>query len=464
METGIQKSPTGIRGLDEITKGGLPTGRTTLLCGNAGCGKTVLAMQFLLNGATMYSEPGVYASFEETSEELCKNISSMGYDMDKLQEERKLVMDYVHIERNEILETGQYNLEGLFIRLGYAIDSIGAKRIVLDTVEALFSSFMNECILRAELRRLFSFLKSKGVTTLVTGERAGTTLTRYGLEEYVADCVILLQNDVQNQVATRRMRIIKYRGASYGTNEYPFLIDEKGTSVLPVTSLALNHSATREHVSSGISSLDGILGGKGYYRGSSILLSGTPGSGKTTIAVSFLDAGCKRGEKCVLFSYEESQDEIVRNMRSVGFNLDTWLKEGLLHIIAHRPSLEGLEMHLLTIHNEIEEINPGLVVVDPISSFSDIGDNIQIRSMLSRMVDYLKIKNITALFTDLLPLKESGDSMENLIYSVCDTWLLVQNNIEAKYRRGLSVVKARGMKHSDMFYRLAITDMGISLQ
>jgi len=401
-EDGFPKVPSGIEGLDEVTRGGLPRGRPTLVCGGAGCGKTLFSVEFLVRGATEYNEPGVLMAFEETAEELAQNVRSLGFDLEGLVREGKLALDHVRVERSEIEETGEYDLEGLFLRLGHAIDSIGAKRVVLDTIESLFAGLANEAVLRAELRRLFRWLKQKGVTAIVTGERGEKSLTRHGLEEYVSDCVILLDHRVTEQVCTRRLRVVKYRGSLHGTNEYPFLIDEKGVSVLPVTSLGLLHEASSERMSSGIPRLDAMLGGQGYYRGSSVLVTGTAGCGKTSLAGHFVDAACRRGEPTMYFAFEESQGQLVRNMRSIGIDLQPWIEQGLLRFYAARPTLHGLEMHLATIHKRVGEFRPRAVVIDPISDFTSAGSLAEVKGMLMRLIDYLKSKQVTALFTNLI--------------------------------------------------------------
>ena len=461
---GLQKERTGIPGFDEITLGGLPAGRPTLVCGSAGAGKTLFAMEFLVRGATLYNQPGVFISFEESNEELTTNVASLGFDLNQLVVDKKLVLDYVFIERSEIEETGEYDLEGLFLRLGHAIDSIGAKRIVLDTLEALFSALPNEAIIRAELRRLFRWLKEKGVTALITCERGDGKLTRYGLEEYVADCVILLDNRVENQISTRRMRIVKYRGTSHGTNEYPFLIDEKGFSVVPITSLGLSHPAPTEYISSGIARLDTMLDGKGFYRGSSILVSGTAGTGKSTIGAHFVESACARGERALFFAFEESQDQIVRNMRSIGIDLEKFVKKGLLKFQNARPSTWGLELHLAMIHNMISEFSPSVVMVDPITNFLAIGDRIETKQMLTRLIDFLKARQITAMFTSLT---SGGDDLEDSevdVSSLMDAWLLVKNiECNGERNRGLYILKARGVAHSNQIREFLLTDHGIQL-
>lgn len=461
---GLRKERTGIPGFDEITTGGLPAGRASLVCGSAGAGKTLFAMEFLVRGANLYNEPGVFMSFEETNEELAANVASLGFDLDQLVGEKKLVLDYVFIERSEIEETGEYDLEGLFLRLGHAIDSIGAKRVVLDTLEALFSALPNEAIIRAELRRLFRWLKEKGVTALITCERGENRLTRYGLEEYVADCVILLDQRVQNQISTRRMRIVKYRGTSHGTNEYPFLIDEKGFSVVPITSLGLSHPAPTEHISSGIPRLDTMLEGKGFYRGSSILVSGTAGTGKSTIGAHFIEAACRRGERALFFAFEESQDQIIRNMRSVGLDLEKFAKKGLLKFHNARPSSWGLEVHLAIIHKIIAEFDPAVVVVDPITNFLAVGDSNETKAMLTRLIDFLKSRQITGMFTSLTSGGQAQEDSEVGVSSLMDAWLLVKN-IEAngERNRGLYILKARGIGHSNQVREFLVTGNGIKL-
>ncbi|HET9710494.1 MAG TPA: circadian clock protein KaiC [Pyrinomonadaceae bacterium] len=462
---GLRKERTGIPGFDEITRGGLPAGRPTLVCGSAGAGKTLFAMEFLVRGAMHFDEPGVFMSFEETDEELAKNVASLGFDLKQLTSEKKLLLDYVFIERSEIEETGEYNLEGLFLRLAHAIDTIGAKRIVLDTLEALFSALPNEAIIRAELRRLFRWLKDKGVTAVITCERgAEGRLTRYGLEEYVADCVILLDNRVESQISTRRMRIIKYRGTSHGTNEYPFLIDENGFSVLPITSLGLSHAASTEHVSSGIPRLDRMLDGKGFYKGTSVLISGTAGTGKSTIGAHFIEAACKRGERAMFFAFEESQDQIIRNMRSVGIDLERFVKKDLLRFHNARPAAFGLEVHLALIHRAISEHDPAVVVIDPITNFLAIGDEGQTKSMLTRLIDFLKMKQITAMFNSLTSAGRELEDSEVGVSSLMDAWLLVKNiESNGERNRGLYILKARGIAHSNQVREFVLTEHGIEL-
>jgi circadian clock protein KaiC len=461
----LQKCPTGIKGLDEITGGGLPQGRPTLVCGGTGCGKTLLAMEFLVRGATEYGEPGVYMSFEEKSEELTKNFASLGFDLNDLVARKKLALDYVHIERKEIEETGEYDLEGLFIRIGYAIATVGAKRVVLDTIETLFSGFTDEVILRSELKRLFGFLKDKGVTAVITGEQGEGSLTRFGLEEYVADCVIFLNHIVEQQIATRRMRIVKYRGSAHGTNEYPFLIDEQGFSVMPISSIGLDHAASKERVSTGIPRLDTMLGVEGYYRGSSVLVTGTAGTGKSSMAAHFVDAACRRGERCLYFAFEESRNQIIRNMRSIGIDLEQWVNKGLLEFRNSRPSLYGLEMHLVTMHKAIEGFKPAIVVVDPISNLVAAASEMEVKSMLSRLIDFLKMKQITAFCTDLTAVGGSLERTEVGISSLMDTWLLLQfMEANGERNRGLYILKSRGMEHSNQVREYCLTSNGAQLQ
>ena len=459
----IAKCPTGIKGLDEISGGGLPRGRPTLVCGGAGCGKTLLGMEFVVRGAVTYSEPGVFMSFEETSEELAKNVASLGFDLADLEKQKLLALDFVYIERREIEETGEYDLEGLFIRLGHAIDSVGAKRVVLDTVEALFSGFPNELIIRAEMRRLFRWLKDKGVTAIITGERGEGTLTRYGIEEYVSDAVIVLDHRVVGQSATRRMRFVKYRGSLHGSDEYPFLIDETGFSVLPVTSLGLDYAVSRERITSGIPRLDYMLGGQGYFRGSSVLLSGTAGSGKSSLAAYFADATCRRGERCLYLAFEESQDQIIRNMRSIGLDLAPWVDKGLLKFHATRPTFYGLEMHLAIIHKLTNEFQPRAVIMDPITNLTIVASNEEVKSVLMRLGDFFKNRKITSFFTNLThpdQLEETSTGVSSLM----DVWLLVLN-VESygERNRVFHILKSRGMAHSNQLQEFLITDSGIDL-
>jgi circadian clock protein KaiC len=461
----LPKTPTGINGLDEITEGGLPTGRPTLVCGQAGCGKTLMSIEFIVRGAMQFNEPGVFVAFEEKSDELAMNVASLGFDLKKLQEEKKLRIDHVHIDRSEIEETGEYDLEGLFIRLGYAIDSIGAKRIVLDTLENLFSGLSNQAVLRAEIRRLFHWLKEKGVTAIITGERGdGNALTRQGLEEYVSDCVILLDHRVVNQISTRRLRIIKYRGTVHGTNEYPFLIDEDGISVLPVTSLKLLKQVSSDRVTTGIPALDEMLGGKGFFRGGSTLVSGTAGTGKTSIASYFANETCNRGEKCIYFAMEESPNQIMRNMRSIGVELKKHVDSGLLLFNASRPNMYGLEMHLVAIHKLIKKFKPQVIIMDPITNFINIGSVSEVKNMLVRLIDFLQEEQISVMFTALSLNTIVNEQTDEGVSSLVDSWLLVRDiEYNGERNRGLYVMKARGMKHSNQVREFVISDEGLNL-
>jgi circadian clock protein KaiC len=460
----LLKTPTGISGLDEITNGGFPKGRPILICGSAGCGKTLFAAQFLVKGITEYNEPGVFMSFEENPSDLSRNFKSLGFDLEKLIAQKKLRIDHVRIERTEIEETGEFDLEGLFIRLNYAIDAIGAKRVVLDTIESLFSGIVNMAILRSEIRRLFTWLKEKGVTAIITGERGENTLTRQGLEEYVSDCVILLDFRVIDQIATRRLRIVKYRGSTHGTNEYPFLIDESGISVLPVTSLMLDYKSSKEIVATGIPAIDKLFSTGGIYRASSTLITGKAGTSKTILAGHFAMSSCKRKEPTLFFSFEESPDQLVRNMATIGINFKQAIKSKLLHIHASRPSLQGLEMHLMVLNKLLVELKPRTVIIDPISSLITIGDNNEVRAMLIRLMDTLKTNQINALFTSLTHdgNTEYNNSTVDAVSSLADTWINLKNEEHNNERvRSLLIVKSRGMGHANNQQEFIITSKGI---
>ena len=458
----VLKARTGIAGLDAITYGGFPAGRPTLIAGAAGAGKSLFGLTFLVNGANQFDEPGVLMSFEERAEDIVANSASLGFDLPGLIAANKLVIDYVRVERSEIEESGEYDLEGLFVRLGFAIDKIGAKRVVLDTLEALFSGLGDGPILRAELRRLFEWLKDRGITAVITAERGDEgRLTRHGIEEYISDCVIALDNRVEDQITTRRLRVLKYRGSAHGTNEYPFLIDQAGISVLPITSAGLDHSISDKIVSSGIGGIDAMLGKGGYFAGSSVLVSGTSGTGKTIFGASFADAACKRGERAIYFSFEESKEQIIRNMRSVGINLQAHVDSGLLCFESARPTLFGLEMHLTLMNRVIEEMNPAVVVVDPISALR--GPTSEVHAMLLRMVDLLKVKGITAVFTNLTG-SEASDATDHGLSSLMDTWLGLHHLEGNGERNGvLYVLKARGMSHSNQIREFEITNHGVRL-
>lgn len=462
MVEGITKSRTGIDGFDELTLGGLPSGRPTLVCGSAGCGKTLFASTFLFNGAQIFGEPGVFVTFEERPVDIIANVSSLGFRLDDLVDQGKILIEHIAIDPSEVAEVGDYDLEALFLRLEFAVDQIGAKRIVLDTIESLFSAFSNPAILRAEIRRLFDWLKAKGLTAVITGERGDGTLTRQGLEEYVSDCVVLLDHRVEQQVSTRRLRIVKYRGTAHGTNEYPFLIDEDGFSVLPVSSLGLSHRVSEERISSGVRDLDDMLEGGGFYRGSSILITGVAGSGKSSLACMMADAACRRGERALYFSFEESEAQTVRNMRSVGTDLSPWLHKGLLRYLAARPTFYSLEMHLAVILREIARFNPQLVVIDPISAFTGSGDLGEVHAMLLRIVDFLKANGTTAVFTHLAHAQDA--ETDTGLSSLMDAWVLLLNReASGEFNRELYLLKARGIAHSNQVREFVLADTGIHL-
>lgn len=459
----LPKSPTGIPGFDEITGGGLPRDRATLVCGGPGCGKTLLSAAFLVNGATRYDEPGVFVTFEETEDELALNVSSLGYDLNALEARKSIVVDHVRIDRCEIEELGNYDLEGLFIRLNLAIDSIGARRVVLDTIETLFGGLDDQAILRAELKRLFRWLKEKPVTAVVTGETGDRLLTRNGLEEYVSDCVILLDNRVNGNISTRRLRVVKYRGSAHGTNEYPFLIDDGGITVMPITSAELEHEASEERVPTGISALDDMLRGGGYYRGSTVLVSGTAGTGKSSVAAHLAMSACERGEKCLFLLFEEAQAQFLRNTRSIGLDFAPYVERGLLQFRASRPTRLGLERHLVQIENLVREVQPAVVIADPISNLTAAGSAEDARSVMTRLIDFLKSRGVTTLFTNL-----SGanglEETELSVSSVADTWLSLRE-IESNGERNrvMYVLKSRGMAHSNQLREFLITDDGVDL-
>ena len=460
----LSKAPTGIQGLDEVAGGGLPKGRVTLVCGSAGSGKSLLAMEFLVHGAVRYGEPGVCMDFEETEEKLTANVASLGFDLRALAKSKKLLVDHVSIERNQIAETGEYNLDGLFIRLAHAVNTIKAKRVVLDSIEALFAGLSDSTMLRAELRRLFQWLEDHKLTAVVTGEAGEHTLTRHGLEEYVADCVISLDHRVTEQISTRRLRIVKYRGTSHGTDEHPFLIDHEGISVVPITSLALAHKASTDRVSTGIAALDEMMEGKGVFRGSSVLVTGTAGTGKSSLAASFASATCARGEPCLYFAFEESPSQILRNMGSVGIDLERWVRKGLLHFHAMRPTSIGLEGHLAAIHKLVGQLRPSVVIIDPITNLVSASGTYGVRSMLTRLVDFLKVEQITSMFTNLTFAGDPQERTAAAVSSLMDTWIVLRDR-RPNGRRGreLHILKSRGMAHSREVRDLTVSNRGVEL-
>lgn len=460
----LVKVPTGIAGFDEITGGGLPGGRPTLICGSAGCGKSLMATEFLVRGAIDYGEPGVLMTFEETEADIRKNVSSLGFNIADLVARKQLVLDHVFINRNEIEENGEYDLEGIFIRLGHAIDKIGAKRVVLDTIESLFSGLSNQALLRAELRRLFGWLKDRNITAIITAERGDGSLTRHGLEEYVSDCVVLLDHRVIGQVSTRRLRVVKYRGSTHGANEYPFLIDTSGMSVLPLSSASMDYKVSNLRMSTGVPELDVMLGGKGFYRGSTVMLSGTSGTGKSSVAACLAHATCQRGERCMYFSFEESEAQILRNMRSIGMDLAPHVEGNLLQFHASRPTVHGLEMHLVKLHRLIDEFKPSVVILDPVTNLATAGNVNDSNSMLIRLIDFLRKKGVTAFFISLTSGGRAAEATDEGMSSIVDTWLLL-SDIESggERNRAMYVLKSRGMSHSNQVREFLITSRGVRL-
>ena len=461
----LPKTRTGISGFDDVTAGGLPKGRPTLVCGGPGCGKTLFAAEFLVRGAVEFGEPGVFMAFEETEEDLVKNVTSLGFDLKNLIAQKKVAVDFVRVERSEIEETGSYNLDGLFIRLEHAVQETGAKRVVLDTVESLFSGLSNTAVLRAELRRLFHWLKERRLTAVITGERGGEgTLTRQGLEEYVSDCVIMLDHRVREQMSTRRLRIVKYRGSTHGTNEYPFIIDEEGLSVLPITSLGLEHVASDARVPTGVAQLDGMLGGKGYFKGSSVMLTGGAGTGKTSFAASFAASVCAAGQSCLFIDFEESPSQLIRNMRSVGVNLGVHHQKGRLQILASRPTVHGLELHLVKLRKLVEKYKPAAVVIDPVSSLMSVGTTLDVQIMLTRIIDYLKLAGVTTVMTVLSDRSMDKVSSDVGVSSLIDTWIALDHQeVGGQRRRELRIIKSRGMAHSHQVLEFALTNGGVRL-
>ncbi|MDD1430423.1 circadian clock protein KaiC [Dolichospermum sp. ST_sed3] len=460
----MPKCPTGIQGLDEITDGGLPLGRPTLICGGTGCGKTLMGMEFLFRGATEYGEPGVFICFEENAEELVQNVTSFGWNLQQLIEEKKLAIDHIYIDPKQIQEAGDYNLEGLFIRIALLVDTIGAKRIVLDTIEVLFAGLSNVSIVRAELHRLFHWLKQKGLTAIITGERGDNTLTRQGLEEYVSDCVIKLDQRTNEELAIRRLQIIKYRGSQHGSNEYPFLITEDGISVLPITSVGLDHAVSTEHISSGIPRLDTMLAGQGYFRGSSILITGTAGTGKSSFACHFAAEICRQGERCLYLASEEAPQQIIRNMRSIGLDLAPYVQQGLLNLQSVRPTAYGLEMHLVNLHHLLKEFKPSTVIIDAMSNLVFSGTLNQTHLFFIRLIDLLKSSQITMLLTNLIPGSGPFEQTQIGVSSLMDTWIELRiQDSNGERNRLLYVLKSRGMQHSNQVREFLLTKKGIEL-
>ena len=462
----ISKSMTGIEGLDEVTGGGLPKRGATLVVGNVGCGKTMLAMQFLVNGALLDNEPGVFMALEESNEELKRNFASLGINLQSLIDRNLLTLLNVDIrqpfpaEPEKASEIGSW-----FIKLADAIASSKAKRVAIDIIDTLFQQVTDDATLRLQLQGLFNWLKGLGLTIVCTAESGTDTLTQRGMEEYIADCVIKLDYRVTEQLSTRRLRVIKYRGAGHPADEFPFVIDHRGITLIPITSIRLEHKPSGEHIPTGIADLDAMLDNRGFFRESSILLSGTPGSGKTSFTFSFIDAACRRGERCLYFGFEESAAQTIHNMKSIGLDLQQWVKNRLLQLHTSRVSMFGLETHLITIYRVLQEFRPAVVVLDPISTLTDVGSVRQSKSIITRLIDFLKMHQITAMFTDLMHEEKISVATEEEISSLIDTWILLRD-VEKNYERfrTLLILKSRGMAHSNKVCQFLMTDNGIRLK
>ncbi len=458
----LAKVPTGIEGFDEITFGGLPAGRTTLLTGLSGSGKTVFGMQFLAQGAARYGEPGVLVGFEETEDELITNAASLGFDFANLISAGKLVIDRISVEPDVVVETGRYDLSALHIRIEHAVDSIGARRIVLDGIPALFYGLTDTSAVRIALTRLYAWLKSKGLTALVTAE-SNTELAQHGLGLSLTDCIVVAGERTRENVSTRYLRVAKYRGSAHGTSEYPCLIGSTGYKVIPLTSITVDYEASTERISTGIPRLDTMLGGQGFYRGNSVMVTGGAGTGKSSLAAHLALATCQRGKRCLYFAFEESQEEVMRNMRSIGVDLRPQVAAGLLKFRSSRATMFGLEMHLAMMENEIAAFQPHVVILDPVSNLLSIGSFNEVRAMVSRLVDFLKGRGITSLLTSLSmtdpPESDVGVS------SLVDTWMLLTNfEANGEQTRLLRILKSRGSAHSSQVREFIMTDRGVRLE
>jgi circadian clock protein KaiC len=463
VSSGLAKAPTGIRGFDEITGGGLPRGRASLVTGGPGAGKTLFGLEFLVRGAQDFDEPGVLLAFEESAEELADDVASLGFDLAGLEAGGHLVVDACRVDATEFVTTGEFDLDGLFIRLSAAVQAVGARRVVLDTIEVLFGALDNEAVVRAEFSRLLRWLKDQGLTTLITGERGREgQLTRYGIEEYVSDCVIVLDHRMHDEIATRRLRIVKYRGSRHGTNEYPFLVTDRGLMIWPITSTRLTYPVSTERISLGVPRLDQMLTG-GVHRGSTVLITGTAGTGKTTLAASAVDAACARGEPALFVSFEESPDQLVRNMRSVGIDLGRWVDAGLLRLWGQRATAFGLESHLAGIERLLDETTPGIAVLDAVGSLTHIGAHSEVTAAVAREVDMMKSRGITGVITSLTH-ERQGETSSVDASSLIDTWLLLRNvESDGERNRLLFVIKSRGTAHSNQVREFILTDHGAEL-
>ncbi|WP_240236172.1 circadian clock protein KaiC [Nocardioides sp. CFH 31398] len=455
----LEKAATGIEGFDDITFGGLPRARATIVTGAAGSGKSMFGVEFLAQGARAYGEPGVLLSFEETADELVANAASIGVDLRAMADEGTLVVDSAAGDLDDLVQSGAFDLEGLLLRLAAAIDAVGARRVVLDTVETLFSTLPDETTVRREFARLLRWLKERDLTVVVTAERGQQgRLTRHGIEEYVSDCVVVLDHRVEDEVATRRMRVAKYRGSPHGTNEFPFLISGRGLVVMPLHHDELTE-VSEERVSLGIPELDTMVGG-GVFRGSTIMISGSAGTGKTSIAACAADAACRRGEKALFLSFEEPSGQVVRNMRSIGLDLQHWIDKGLLVVQHMRPAITGLEAHLASLHMILDEHPAEVVVLDAVASLSRGVASYASASAVARDIAMLRLRGATTVLTALAGTHDDPHT-DVSASSLVDAWLLVRNvENDGERNRLLMTIKNRGSFHSNQVREFLLTDDG----
>jgi len=457
----IPKTATGIPGLDQILNGGLPKGRVTLVVGNSGTGKTLLGIEFLVNGIRQHDENAILVTFEESASKVTENVSSLGFDLNNLQDDGKLTVMAFKVDLPE-KNRGYFDFSPLLVLLEEAIVCIGAKRVVLDTIELLFGAYSDQTTARIELVKLMRWLEDRGVTAIITGESGNNALTRFGIEEYVSDCVIVLDHRVREEISTRLLRVMKYRGSVHGTNEYPFLIAKNGFIVLPVSSLSLDYAVSRERVSVGVPELDEMLSG-GPYRGSTTLVTGVSGTGKTSVAMSMVNAACARGERSLVLLYEESAFQLERDMGSIGINLKRWTDSGMLKIWASRPLEYGLENHLAIFINMLESFKPAIVAIDGLTAFSRGGFDPDVFIFITRKIGILKARGITTVLTTLK--KDVEDESSSLhISSLTDTGILLRN-IEKNGERNrlLAVTKSRGTAHSNQLREFTLSSDGIRL-
>ena len=456
---------TGVKGLDDVLGGGIPQGHAMLLVGKPGTGKSILSMEYLLHGIELHKENGVYISFEESEKQIISNAASFGWKFEEMVKKNKLAISYIDMQPEQMRTVGDYDLSALILRVKGAIKKVNARRVVIDGINNLLSTFDDERIIRSDLLRLIREIKEVNATIFITGERGHDSWSKMGFEEYLADGLMHLDNRTDGNYQTREIQVVKCRGINHYTGKSPFIINSEGMSIRPLITADFDYKVLKSRVSTGIADIDNMLGGKGLYRGSTVYITGPSGAGKTSISSSFANGACSRGERALFLAFEESSDQIIRNMKSIGLSLDKWVNEKLLYFYTARATTNSLEGHLDNIMTMVREVEPTCVVLDPISAFRPIANENETKLMLIRLNDYLRARKITTVFTALSSDGEYSEHADVQLSSIADTWIVVRiMDYKGERNNVMQLMKSRGMSHSRQMKEMYFTGNGLKLQ